>query len=356
MGCAPWYGPQTTGAKSDLSRGLDSVKIASGSNLLEEMGRIEDLAAKMRSTGMTLDDHMLYCTQFSLTLCLPNARWRQGNLHLVTVSAAMISSRPYESDITDFLGPGRRGPMLAMPAMLCSPAAAVVEIRKGAGGGAHGKGGGRGKEKGGRRGQQGRGGTNEDGGGSAAATGGDGSSAKAAEGCTSEVRCYRCGKKGHWRVDCTEKLCSRCHGRGHAADVCPTSKEEAVLAASDDDDDYDTVEASVSKARETSERSDVLGNKGEGESAWQVKDEAWLCDSGASTHMTPSADGMVNYRECNLKLRIAGGSTRTIEVYGDINFVFRSGDGLVRVKLTNVAHMPDLRYHVFSLSFPYPLS
>ena len=223
--------------------------------------------------------------------------------------------------------------------------------KKRASGGAHRKGGGRGKGNGGRRGQQGRGGegTSEDGGGSAAAAGGDGSRAKAADGCSSEVRCHRCGKKGHCRIDCTEELCSRCHRRGHAADVCPTSKEEAVLAASDDDDDSDAVEASVFKARKTGKCSNVSGKKGEGESAWQIGDKAWLCDSGASTHMTPSADGMINYGECNLKLRIAACSTRTIEGYGDINFVFRSGNGLVRVTLTNVAHVPDLRYHLFSL-------
>ena len=51
-----------------------------------------------------------------------------------------------------------------------------------------------------------------------------------------------------------------------------------------------------------------------------------------------------------MKLCIADGSTRTIEGHGDINFVFRSGNGLVRVTLTNVAHVPDLQYH------PYPLS
>ena len=50
-----------------------------------------------------------------------------------------------------------------------------------------------------------------------------------------------------------------------------------------------------------------------------------------------------------LKLRIADGSTRTIEGYGDNNFVFRSGNGLVQVTLTNVAHVPDLRYHLFFL-------
>ena len=55
-----WYGPQTTGAKSDLSRRLNSFNIAPRSSPLEEMGRIEDLAAEMRTAGMTLDDHMMY--------------------------------------------------------------------------------------------------------------------------------------------------------------------------------------------------------------------------------------------------------------------------------------------------------
>ena len=168
--------------------------------------------------------------------------------------------------------------------------------RKGAGGGAHGKGGGRGKGRGGRRGRQGLGGkgTNEDGGDPSAAAGCDGSIDKAADSGTSEVGCHRCGKKGHWRIDCTEELCTRCHGRGHAADVCPASKEKAVLAASGDDADDNTVEGSAFKAGETGECSNVSGKKGEEELPWQVGDEAWLCDSGASTHMTPSADGMIN--------------------------------------------------------------
>ena len=74
------------------------------------------------------------------------------------------------------------------------------------------------------------------------------------------MRCYRCGKEGHWRVDCTEELYSRYHGRGHAADVCPLSKDEAVLAASDEGNDDDTVEVSAFKAEETSKCSGVVGN------------------------------------------------------------------------------------------------
>ena len=55
-----WYGPQTTGAKHDLSRRLNSFKTAIGSNPFKEMGRIECLAAEMRTAGLSLDDHMLY--------------------------------------------------------------------------------------------------------------------------------------------------------------------------------------------------------------------------------------------------------------------------------------------------------
>ncbi|CAN0519492.1 unnamed protein product, partial [Laminaria digitata] len=55
-----WYGPQTTGAKSDLSRRLNSFKIGTGSNPQAKIGRIEDLAAEMRSAGMILDEDMLY--------------------------------------------------------------------------------------------------------------------------------------------------------------------------------------------------------------------------------------------------------------------------------------------------------
>ena len=50
----------------------------------------------------------------------------------MTVSAAMTSSRLYESGTTDFLEPGRIDPTLAMPAMLCLPVAAVAAAEKAA--------------------------------------------------------------------------------------------------------------------------------------------------------------------------------------------------------------------------------
>ena len=77
-------------------------------------------------------------------------------------------------------------------------------------------------------------------------------------------------------------------------------------------------------------------------------DEAWICDSSASTNMMPSADCKINFRERNLKLQIADGSTRSMEGCGDIHVVFRSGNGIVQVLITNVAHVLDLRYHPLS--------
>ena len=42
-----WYGPRPLVAKSDLSLSLNSFQIAPKSNLIEEMGIIEDIAAEM---------------------------------------------------------------------------------------------------------------------------------------------------------------------------------------------------------------------------------------------------------------------------------------------------------------------
>ena len=49
----------------------------------------------------------------------------------MTVSAGTTSLRLFESVTTDFLETGRSGPPLAMPAMLCSPAAAAAVVAAG---------------------------------------------------------------------------------------------------------------------------------------------------------------------------------------------------------------------------------
>ena len=48
------------GVKSDLSRRLNRYRGTPGSDLLEQMSGIEDLAAKMRTADLGLDNYMLY--------------------------------------------------------------------------------------------------------------------------------------------------------------------------------------------------------------------------------------------------------------------------------------------------------
>ena len=48
------------GVKSDLSRRLNRYRGTPGSDLLEQMSGIEDLAAKMRTPDLGLDNYMLY--------------------------------------------------------------------------------------------------------------------------------------------------------------------------------------------------------------------------------------------------------------------------------------------------------
>ena len=114
--------------------------------------------------------------------CIPYRR-RHGNWHLVAAPAARGSSRLCESGITDFLETGRRDRTLGMsctPAMVQVAATATEKADVGDS-------------------------TNEVDGGSAAAAGGDGSSAEATEGSAPVRGCYRRGKKGHVRANCTEK-------------------------------------------------------------------------------------------------------------------------------------------------------
>ena len=62
-----WAGVPRRGKRGTLSlrgtalkRRLRSLEVAPGSNLPEEMGGIEDLAAEIRTAGLSVDDRMLY--------------------------------------------------------------------------------------------------------------------------------------------------------------------------------------------------------------------------------------------------------------------------------------------------------
>ena len=66
----------------------------------------------------------------------------------------------------------------------------------------------------------------------------------------------------------------------------------------------------------------------------QAANEAWISDSGASTHTTFSSTGMTNYRKCEKRLiaRVAGGRSLKVLGFGDVAVVFRSGESIIPVE------------------------
>ena len=74
-----------------------------------------------------------------------------------------------------------------------------------------------------------------------------------------------------------------------------------------------------------------------------------ISDNGALRHMSHSSTGMINYCEANATMRTASGKRYPIEGYGDLLLAFRSSSGEVHMLLCNVAHVPSLSYHLFSL-------
>ena len=81
----------------------------------------------------------------------------------------------------------------------------------------------------------------------------------------------------------------------------------------------------------------------------QMGDELWLLDTGATGHFAYDPGLVESYAECSRVLRCAGRDTFPIVGTGTLRLLFRSGEGLVCVTLMNVAHVPGLSHHRFSL-------
>ncbi|CAM9287200.1 unnamed protein product, partial [Laminaria digitata] len=74
--------------------------------------------------------------------------------------------------------------------------------------------------------------------------------------------------------------------------------------------------------------------------------EKWIADSGASFHMTHSADFLSDVRLCDGKVRIGDNHLIDVVGYGTLTAVFPGG---LIVKLLDVAYMPDIAFNLFSL-------
>ena len=78
----------------------------------------------------------------------------------------------------------------------------------------------------------------------------------------------------------------------------------------------------------------------------------WIADSGVTSHMTFSKDGMKNLKEDTTGVVIGDGRTMKAKYCGDLDLYPVSKQGLLlpKITLTNVLYVPDLSYNLFSIN------
>ena len=166
-------------------------------------------------------------------------------------------------------------------------------------------------------------------------------------------RCFRCRQRGHRRQDCTTResdfvpRCTRCTGYGHEESSCSSDAAILVVELPVPEEDL-AVEAQAFAVSEAGKCSVTIGDA-VGGVALDKQVVRYIADSAATCNMTPDADGLTNYRECSRPLGLANGEEISIVGYGDLTVNFRTDHRWVRVKMNDVAHVPQLSHNLISL-------
>ena len=166
-------------------------------------------------------------------------------------------------------------------------------------------------------------------------------------------RCFRCRQRGHRRQDCTTResdfvpRSNRCTGYGHEESSCPSDAAILVVELPVPEEDL-AVEAEAFAVSEAGKCSVTIGDA-VGGVALDKQVVQYIADSAATCNMTPDADGLTNYRECSRPLGLANGEEISIVGYGDLTVNFRTDHRWVRVKMNDVAHVPQLSHNLISL-------
>ena len=162
-------------------------------------------------------------------------------------------------------------------------------------------------------------------------------------------------KKRHFRSDCEEKLWEGCGGTGHGVDVCPSvkqvAKQEAALAFENADLEQDEEAATLSiHGRLTTGKSERVGEVQR--MSQQARNDAWISERGASTHMASSSTGMASYRKCEIRVRVADGRSLEIVAFGESSHVsvrrdYHSVEAMQRGTRTRGSLQPAFPYRPF---------
>ena len=166
--------------------------------------------------------------------------------------------------------------------------------------------------------------------------------------------CRKCGKQGHKANECktksssdsggnskSDKECTYCHKKGHTEDYCWKKKKADSKAESKAESTKKNEPADIAL---TSYLDDVVL------SAIVKEKNFFLCDSGATTHMTNSVENLTNVKEIDRSVTIGnGGSVKATKV-GSMKTVLNDDKGnSVNVTFEDVIYVPELKFNLLSV-------
>jgi len=173
-------------------------------------------------------------------------------------------------------------------------------------------------------------------------------------------RCRKCGKFGHKAADCKNSgnsnnnnynkkeprgpkitgKCSWCGKVGHIEKFCWAKKKGQPKVEGEAANFGNSNNGGASPGiclLITQHDSDVLD------------DDIWIADSGASSHMTYSKDGMFDIEEVEEQVTLGNNHVVQGLMRGKLQVQLDTMDDKTTVQLTNVLYVPELCYNLFSV-------
>lgn len=162
----------------------------------------------------------------------------------------------------------------------------------------------------------------------------DGASAFVA-GVKGGIKCFGCGKLGHYKRECTVKpkiVCHYCKKPGHMKKDCRYRQKK--------------VKNQDSSKEEKSNAFMVSALCG------KIQTDQWVVDSGASEHMCRLKECFSNYMELTEERMVVVGNGAKIRAIGIGQVTVEAFDGknYLKTTLNNVLHVPQITANLFSVS------